>query len=363
MIGSWNINGFYTVRNPYYLTFKLSVIKYLYFDILVMPEHHCINDQVLKIDNYEIYQCNRKTLAHLNYGSGGIAIAVHKTLLDTHVVVGKYEGIDGQLGLKIKNMENEFVLGILGLYLSPDSFHYGQDAENYFNHCAVLCDDLGECDLLVGAGDVNARTKQLLDYIPDIDGNLIPERFNPDKIKNPHGDAFLTFLKNTRNIILNGRITPQFNNFTFVTSRGCSVPDYLFSPIEHLQFCQEVKTLLMADIVNLSGLTPPQTLPDHSILQGNFHTSFAKKQVKNKNSNEANSSQNLPQKRNLKKINDKTFFLNDEIQQKVILTIQKLENATKNQHEVDKYWSDIKILFLNELKTLPEIPRSECKEK
>ena len=55
VIGSWNINGFYSVRNPYYLTFKLAVIKYLYFDILVMPEHHCTNDQVLKIDNYEIY--------------------------------------------------------------------------------------------------------------------------------------------------------------------------------------------------------------------------------------------------------------------------------------------------------------------
>ena len=174
-----------------------------------MPEHHCINDQVLKIDNYEIFQYNRKSDANLSHGSGGIAIAVHRTVLDTHIVVGTYKGMDGQLAIKLRNIKTEFTVGIVGLYLSPDSFHYGQDAETYFNHCVALCDDLGDCDLLVGAGDVNARTKQLLDYIPDIDGDLIPERSNPDQIKNHHGEAFLTFLKDSRNIILNGRITPQ----------------------------------------------------------------------------------------------------------------------------------------------------------
>ena len=190
--------------------------------------------------------------------------------------------------------------------LAPDSFHYGQDAETYFNHCVALCDDLGDCDLLVGAGDVNARTKQLLDYIPDIDGDLIPERSNPDQIKNHHGEAFLTFLKDSRNIILNGRITPQYNDFTFVTSRGCSVPDYIFSPVEHLQFCKEMRTILMTDIVNKSGIIPPQTLPDHSILKGLFCTSFAKTGFENK-PKEVYTEFKLPPKRNLKKINPETL--------------------------------------------------------
>ena len=120
-----------------------------------------------------MFQYNRPSAGNQNHGSGGIAIAVHKSILNNHIVVGTYKGIDGQLAVKIKNVETGFILGIVGLYLSADSFHYGQDAENYFNHCAVLRDDLGECDLLVGAGDVNARTKQLLDYIPDIDGDLV----------------------------------------------------------------------------------------------------------------------------------------------------------------------------------------------
>ena len=95
------------------------------------------------------------------------------------------------------------------MYLSPDNYRYGQDAEGYFNDAAVMWEDFLDCDLIIGAGDVNARTKELLDYIPEIDGSLIPNRTNPDKIKNSHGDCFLTFLKENRAIILNGRITPH----------------------------------------------------------------------------------------------------------------------------------------------------------
>ena len=78
----------------------------------------------------------------------------------------------------------------------------------------------------MGGGDLNSRTREILDFIPDIDGRLIPKRYNPDKIKNRHCDSFLTFLKSCRAVIVNGIITPGFNNFTFVKSTGCSVPDY-----------------------------------------------------------------------------------------------------------------------------------------
>ena len=118
----------------------------------------------------------------------------------------------------------------------------------------------------MGTGDYNSRTKQLVDYIPDIDGNLVPPRINVDNIQNSHGDSFITFLKDNRTIILNGRVTPQYNNFTFVTPRGASVPDYMICPLDNLRNCEECKVFLMKDIVNLFGLLPPQNLPDHSFL-------------------------------------------------------------------------------------------------
>ena len=93
----------------------------------------------------------------------------------------------------------------------------------------MLWEDFSDCDLLVGAGDLNARTREIDDYISEIDGGFIPKRLNPDQTKNAHGNCFLTFLKENRAIILNGRVTPNLNNFTFVSPyRGCSVPDYQF---------------------------------------------------------------------------------------------------------------------------------------
>ena len=114
----------------------------------------------------------------------------------------------------------------------------------------------------------------MIDYIPEIDGQIIPKRSNPDKNKNAHANSFITFLKDNRTIILNGRITPEYNNYTFVSTRGCSVPDYLFCPVDNLQNCIRVKTVLVSEIINEFGLLPPKSLPDQSILSGTFVTSF-----------------------------------------------------------------------------------------
>ena len=138
-----------------------------------------------------------------------------------------------------------------------------------------MWNDFEDCDLLVAAGDLNARTKDLPDYIADIDGH-VPNRINPDKIKNSHGTNFLTFLKDNRAVILNGRITPELNNYTFVSPRGTSVPDYIFVPLDHLPYCKEMKVTLVKDAIQALGLPPPQSIPDHSILSGTFTTSFFK---------------------------------------------------------------------------------------
>ena len=79
---------------------------------------------------------------------------------------------------------------------------------------------------------MNSRTKEMIDFLPDIDGDFIPKRQNPDQIKNNHAESFITFLKDNRTLLLNGRITPQYNNYTFVSYRGLSVPDYLFCPVD-----------------------------------------------------------------------------------------------------------------------------------
>ena len=50
--------------------------------------------------------------------------------------------------------------------------------------------------------------------------------------------------------------------------------DYQFCPADHLKYCTKMQTLLMTEIVNLTGFHPPRTLPDHSVLIGTFNTSI-----------------------------------------------------------------------------------------
>ena len=53
---------------------------------------------------------------------------------------------------------------------------YGKDPETFFNEASVLFDDLSDCDIRIGGGDLNARTREIEDFISDIDGNIIPAR-------------------------------------------------------------------------------------------------------------------------------------------------------------------------------------------
>ena len=277
--------GFKSTCNPYNTVFKQQVVTSIYHDIYILPETHCLNNDVVEFDSYVVYQNNRIPDTNVTKGSGGIAIAIHNTVMECHTILSVIKGIDGQLAIKMKCNNSEITVGVLGLYLSPDSYRYGRDPEGFYNEASALWQDLSDCDLVIGAGDLNSRTGNMLDYIVDIDGEEIPKRINVDKNKNAHGDCFITFLKDNRSIILNGRITPENDDYTFVSNRGCSVPDYIICPVENLYNCTKMKTILVSDVINEFGFLPPKSIPDHSILSATFVTSFYDigKNLENKN--------------------------------------------------------------------------------
>ena len=210
----------------------------------------------------------------------------------------------------------------------------------------------------------------MIDFLPDIDGDLIPARENPDQVKNAHAESFITFLKDNRSVILNGRITPQFNNYTFVNPRGCSVPDYLFTPVDHLNSCKEMKTFLISDLVNTLNIQPSKSLPDHSILRGTFVTSFFDKcslpafpqHFPNLVPRETVAPSNRTKKKNISKMPE-NFFMTAEIHQQVLQTIENIENATSTKDEINQLWAQIKNLFSEELGKLPNVPRSKNKKQ
>ena len=348
--------GFKSTRNPYNTLFKKQVVSALYHDIYIFPETHCLNDEKIDFDSYAIYQNNRVPHSNAKKGSGGIAIAVHSSVLSCHTMLSVLYGVDGQIAIKLKCNSTEMTLGIVGLYLSPDSYRYGQEAEEFFNQASVLWQDLQDCDLLIGGGDINARTKDMVDFIPDIDGQIIPIRNNPDSSKNAHADSFITFLKDNRSIILNGRVTPEYNDYTFVSTRGCSVPDYIFCPVENLYNCTSMKTLLVSDVISDFKMLPPQSIPDHSILSSKFVTSFYYVEKNFEDTSTFQASNNdmqhnslKPRKKNLSKINE-GYMMNEETTELVQQAITRLEQKVESKKEIDLKWAEVKNILLTELK-------------
>ena len=124
--------------------------------------------------------------------------------------------------------------------------------------------------------------------------------------------------------------------------RGSSGPDYMFCPADQLDYCTEVKVLLISEIVNISGLQPTLNLPDHSIIKCTFETSSLNLSTKNTrvfnepafNFETINQPKRQPRK-DIKKIN-KTFFMSQEIKLQLQETILKLENANNDQIELDR---------------------------
>ena len=364
--------GFRSFRNPYNTTFKQHVVAALYHDIYIFPETHCLKNDTVEFDSYIVYHNNRVPHTNVTKGSGGIAIAIHSTVLEYHTILGVYNGVDGQLAVKMQCNKSETKIGVLGLYLSPDSYRYGQDSEGFFDQASVLWEELSDCDLKIGGGDINARTRDMVDYIPEIDGGFIPKRNNPDKNKNAHADSFITFLKDNRAIILNGRITPEYDNYTFVSTRGCSVPDYFFCPVENMHNCTEMKTNLVSDIINELGLPPPDSIPDHSILSGKFLVSDYEI-VKNFEQQSSQSTvifnditrQEQPvklTKKNLTKIND-SFMTSQETLQLILATISKLQTEINTKEEINRLWAEVKNIFTLEMNNLLDIPRPNCKKQ
>ena len=94
------------MTNPLNHNFKLSVINSLYFDILLLPETHCLPNQVIEINNYLVHQHNRPVQGNFRRGSGGIAIAINLSVLNSHTVESVERGEDGQMSVVLRNVHN-----------------------------------------------------------------------------------------------------------------------------------------------------------------------------------------------------------------------------------------------------------------
>ena len=123
-------------------------------------------------------------------------------------------------------------------------------------------------DFIICGGDINARIGNLkyCDENIDID---IPIRTPIDLERKGHFQDFIDFLKDSLFTVINGSITPEYDNFTNV-KRGRSVVDYMFCPHDCIENVLNCKVDLANDLVNECSvnnlLGTRSKAPDHSMI-------------------------------------------------------------------------------------------------
>ena len=176
---------------------------------------------------------------------------------------------DGIMALEFIHKHTNFTFVVCACYLPPDNSVWGQNATLFFSNIISLpivyaCDD---ADAVYLCGDFNARVGNGKDIIEGLDDLDLPDR----KVLNATKNALLEFMRDMKLCILNGRLDPNRDNFTFHSTRGQSVVDYFLVPHDCISHCRHMNVQLtntMIDNYNLSHLISERCRPpDHSVLK------------------------------------------------------------------------------------------------
>ncbi len=181
---------------------------------------------------------------------------------------------DDMCGLLIKNKASGYTCMVFSIYLPPEGSTFYCDSTDFFNKLIVEIYKYVDIDAVYFVGDINARIGGLND-ISDLDD--IEPRKHLEIEYNSHGKAFIDFLHDVKCCVINGRISPENDNFTSISTKGKSVVDYAFTTHENLQNVLEFHVDTCSDIIEQLNieymLSDVCKAPDHSLLTFKIHTS------------------------------------------------------------------------------------------
>ncbi len=333
-------------------------------DIAVICETHLNNDETVHINNDFIAIPHNRLTRHLrskrNYG--GINVVVNKCFLNDYVYDIVDKECDGILAIKFSNKNTDYCFLVIGLYLPPEQSPWGRDATAFFSHVLKLIYEFNYCDNIFLAGDMNSKLGTAQDFVPSVDD--ICERKVLDKSKNKHGQEMLDFLIESKFCVCNGRVTPEYDDYTFIHTRGKSVIDYICVPIDCLTQCCEFKVQTARDMVNLYcdiedvDIDLSKMIPDHSILTLKFDTRAYRPSVlpprdESDNGhrgicNEYDQNHVYFQRFNVNSIPE-DFLSSQESRDKLISLIDNIEHVRELQNEIDEVYLRFCTLYHNEM--------------
>ncbi len=176
--------------------------------------------------------------------------------------------INNILGVKFVNKANNYTIVLFVCYIAPFASPYGKNITDTLGHLIAEMYLNNDSDQIYLCGEYNGRIGELSDAVEGID--IVPKRTLSDNIVHGHGELLIDFMQDAKLCILNGRISPEIDNYTCISPRGASVVDYIITPHDVYYKCPTLNIYIMTELMdkcNLSLLIGNRCKsPDHSIL-------------------------------------------------------------------------------------------------
>ena len=197
-----------------------------------------------------------------------MAILISNELYNNFKIGKCLELGDNVIGIKFENVENGETIALFCVYLPPDGSKYSIENEMTLNNLTIEIYNQCEADLIIVCGDFNARIGEKCD-IPVWDSMLPHSAI--DKTVNAQGERLLTFVKDIKGCVLNGRLNPEHDDYTSVTAhKGSSVVDYFITKQSDVSGMHQLWVYNMIELISelkLEGLTSNQcSVPDQFTL-------------------------------------------------------------------------------------------------
>ncbi len=248
-------------------------IKHVDFDIVCISETHLAAQEILEIENYTWYGNNR-ALIHKNAKRfyGGVGILMKTVLLNFYDVAVIDKCYTDVLTLKLTNKFSNDTLLLICAYLPPETSSWGTNAIDFYQYLLSISYAQCDCDMIVMTGDFNSRLGNMSDFIKNVDN--IEMRSVIDKSINKHGRECIQFLLESKFCVVNGRVTPEHDNFTSISVKGAAVVDYIFVPISCLDRCLSCKVHTSQELKCVLNVKCDK-VPDHSLIEVNISVSYS----------------------------------------------------------------------------------------
>ena len=186
-----------------------------------------------------------------------------------------YQWNDNILGIGFNSRYDCENFVIYCVYAPPECSKYTGENDELFNNLTIETYRHNDMDRIFICGDFNARVGNKKDVN---DWDEVGARSPVDDGVNRQGERMLTMINDIRGCIINGRINPENDGFTSVTShKGSAVVDYFITRQSDLSAVREFDVANSIDLIDKQNvreeLNEQCRIPDHNLLQCIFETS------------------------------------------------------------------------------------------